>query len=64
MPHVRKYPVTPMQERLICDCGTEMHADQIIYLSDPLQYPHRCGSCGAKKSMPKKYPDITFEPSK
>jgi hypothetical protein len=61
MPHVREEPVTPMRERLICDCGTEMQAEPFSYLSDPPQYPHRCGSCGAEKSMPKKYPAIIFK---
>jgi len=57
----RNFPIQVVGVEYICDeCGIgamEPHG-QVAWLTDPVQYPHRCSHCGATAGLTKRYPTV------
>jgi DNA-directed RNA polymerase subunit RPC12/RpoP len=41
-----------------CESGTMQPYGTVAWLTEPLQYPHRCSTCGATRGLPEKYPTV------
>ena len=54
--------LVPVKRVLVCECGTEMEHTGMVYMSNPVQYPHKCPNCGYEETIVgKSYPCIEFE---
>ena len=70
-PTIRKTPVVPVtsqvnafQINVFCDeCGTELLCSNIIMLTYPPKYPHKCPKCDKTFMLDAQYPRIEFEPN-
>lgn len=60
MPKIVDEPADCFRERLLCDCGHEMQADNIMLPTDPPKYPHSCEKCGSSGVFSHVYPRIVF----
>lgn len=61
MPRIIDEPVTPVRERLICDCGFEMASDGAMNPTDPPKYRHSCKNCGTSGTFDAVYPRVAFK---
>lgn len=61
MPKEVKQHVRTYRTKMICDCGGEMIAEDIILPTYPAQYPHTCNKCGKREVYDKRYPVIEYK---
>lgn len=56
-------PVKAYKVKKICpECGGEMIANgELVYLTSPLQYQHKCEDCGYEDCYLEAYPCIKYE---
>jgi DNA-directed RNA polymerase subunit RPC12/RpoP len=59
----REFPMIPSGVEYVCDkCGEglmEPHG-RAAYLSDPIQFPHRCNKCGHEQAFKEQYPAVRW----
>lgn len=56
-----KKPVREYIVHAMCECGGEFIPGDMVLMSDPPQYPHKCNKCGTSATFNKKYPSIEYE---
>ena len=45
----------------MCECDGEFFPDDVVFMTYPPQYPHKCNKCGTSATFNKKYPSIEYE---
>lgn len=62
----RETPAQAFIVDYVCDqCGNgtmQPHGAVASWLTDPIQYPHKCTSCGHEQTFTERYPHTVFNP--
>ena len=60
----RRFAIKVVGVDYVCDdCGTgimQPHGD-VAWMTNPVQFPHKCSHCGATKAFPERYPTLRYE---
>ena len=56
-----KKPVREYVVHAMCECGGEFIPGDVVFMTYPPQYPHKCNKCGTSATFNKKYPSIEYE---
>lgn len=60
----KEFPITPIAVKYICDnCkeGEMIPTGENIYLTEPMQFKHKCNKCGEEIILHEKYPVIRYK---
>lgn len=59
----REFSMVPVGVEYVCDncqVGTMEPHGKVSYLTDPIQFPHKCASCGHVRAFAERYPNVRW----